>query len=362
MAKEKTKLKVKKAGKKPKPEQIPEDTQEAPEKYEELSKLEQYLRFRADEREPGSVRVSKIIGFDIHIPLLALLEVVSIGLLLAVMFYNVNLNYDSELFKGLENDLRRNGWVGNIYVNSILILLMGMVIGWGYNLASYWPFKLFKREYLSANSRKVIFALIIFFLFFGIMIYILFTSIFLLSIFLLFILITAPVLFGAIGIIIKSRGAMIISLIFIIITALLHRNTAKQMLDLVLFAAVVFLYLEVSEATFKFKQVYSRLNPERDLHDYMVLSDTIANYLLVLAPMIGLAALFTYLIFYSQGVLKAVLPIEIVNSLEFNSAIYIILPLIILAILIALGKWLIMKIFVKPTSKQDKPSKRDFLS
>jgi len=348
----KSKIKSKTKKRTPEQEQVsPAEPLQIEEDYSTHTKLEEYLRNKAKEHEPKSLKISKILGIDFHIPLLGLLDLLCLGLLLAMMFYNIDLNWDSGIYEPLEDFLPRYGWVGNVYFNCLIFLLLGILIAWGYNLASNWPFKIFKVELLSRSARRVLYIILIFFSFLVFFIYLLFLNLTLTLLLLVLLVLMLPLLLGAIGILINNRGYIIASFIFIVFYALFYRNSSLEILDLIIFAVLAFLFLEISESKFKFKTVYAELNPNRDTHDYMMVNNTVSNYLLILAIMIGFTAVFTYLIFYSQPVLRSIMPIEIANSLEFNSAVFILIPLILLGLIILLTKRMLFKIQFKSTSK-----------
>jgi len=350
MIKSKTKSKSEKQT--PEQEKVsPKEPSRVEENNKATTKLEEYLKNKAKEHDPKSVKISKIFGINFHIPLLGLLDLLSLGLLLAMMFYNIDLNWDSGLYGSLEEFLSQYGWVGNIYFNCLIFMLLGILIAWGYNLALNWPFNIFKEELLYRRARRVLYVIFIFFSFMVFFIYLMYVNPILTTLLLVLLFLMIPVLLGAIGIIINNRGYIITSFIFTIIFALFYQNTSLEILDLVIFAVLAFLFLEISESKFKFKTVYAELNPNRDMHDHQVLNNTVSNYLLILAIMIGFIAVFTYLIFYSQPVLRSILPIEIANSLEFNSAVFVLIPLILLGFIIALTKWMLLKIQFKSTSK-----------
>ena len=232
-------------------------------------------------------------------------------------------------------------------------MILGILIAWGFNLLFYWPFGLGNKELVSKTTKKVLYVLFIFFTFFGFIIYLIMQSPYKAFLFLFLLVIQFPILIGVIGILVKNMGYIIASFIGTLILMLLHGNGLEELPDLLLFAAVVLLYLEISDTMIKYSESTEELQPDRDENDYVLTSESIANYLLILTPMIGFTILSTYLIFYSQITLKSFLPPGIVNSLEFNSANFLIIVLILFAISIIFGKWLVSKkLFSVPSTKE----------
>jgi hypothetical protein len=316
-----------------------------------LPQLEEYLRERKKTTEPGHVKMSRIIGIDFQLPFLAMLEIICLGLIVAVMFFNFSLNETGELIKDLKLILDDLMIINNIYFYCLLFMILGGLTIWGYNLIAYGSRKFIQKKIFAKSNLPYYYGLLVFFLFLGISIVFFYSSLSLGIAWSMLLLLFFPIYLGIIGILAKNRYIIIFAVAGIIITTLIYQNDLDEIIDMILFAALIFIFLEITDSMFKFHSVYSELDPERDVYDNQLMSKSITNYLLVFGPILGLTMVLTFVVFYSQPVLNSVLPAEVTNSLEFNSAIFFIIPFVTLILIIIFSKWLFRRILTKISLK-----------
>jgi hypothetical protein len=135
-------------------------------------------------------------------------------------------------------------------------------------------------------------------------------------------------IFGLLGILIKNRGYLFFSFIGIFIVCLIKRNTFDDLIELIFFSIVLFLYFEISDSTIKFSKLNQDLWPRRDKLDFLLVNQTSGRYLLNLIILIGSTIIATLLIFNARSILSIILPREITHSLEYNSNMFLIVLIV----------------------------------
>jgi hypothetical protein len=230
-------------------------------------------------------------------------------------------------------------------------MAIGFIIAWLYNFILDPPIKIFKKEIIKKSNLILLYLILLFFLFVGFHVYLILTNTYTGIIFFFVFILLFPILFGVIGILIKSRILVGISIGGIICLTLLELNSSEEIVRLILFSVLVLLYIEITDSSLKFDTVFSELLPDRDEEDYLIFNNTITNYIIFISTLVGLTTLITFLIFYSQTFLKPFIPVEFANSIEFNSTIFLIFILILLSFFVLYGKRMIAKGIIKLYSK-----------
>jgi hypothetical protein len=317
-----------------------------------LPRLDKYLRDRRSIQDPGHKKLARIIGIDLHLPLLGLLEIISIALLILLVFFNLILNEDGEFIKGVKETLSYYARISNIYFYFILYLLVGVVIVWFYNFLNHLIIVLRNKPIKNSYFFPVIYWTLVLLAFIGYSILGVYYNFYLGIAYVLILILMLPIIMGVIGLLLRNRYLITAAIIGTFISTLIYQNDLDEIFNLVLFAAVAFLFMEVTDAVLKLRSAYIELDTEKDEYDNQLLSEMIGNYALILAPMAGFTVILTFIVAYSQTVLGSLLPQEITNSIEFNSPIFMVIPLAIIVFLILFSKWMVANIFVKFFSKQ----------
>ncbi len=310
-----------------------------------LPSLDEYLVSRQNLDEPTKIRSAKISGIDFHVPSLAALEFMSIGLLLSVVFLNFFLNYDSGIFETFERELVKIGWNGNIYINTIFFTFVIIIIAWAYNFIKHIPEKMVREKYRKLSQSLFVLFVTIFFIILFIYLIVTYGNYgFLLDI---QILLLTPIMFGILGIITKVRGYLFLSFFGILFTILIYFNDKDELFSLVLFAAVLFLYFDISDTSIKLSRTSHNLWPARDEADIQLVNETAGRYLINLFILISASCIIIVVLFNLQLILSFLMPPQIVYSIEFSSPITLFLLFIIFSILIVLMKKYIPEFLIK---------------
>jgi hypothetical protein len=254
---------------------------------------------------------------------------------------NIYLIKDSDLLKNHIEGLMILGLTDNFYMNLLFFIPWIFFMALGYNFIKYVPFVKRKEN---INFFRVVygFLIILIFIFVWINLFETYGSD-VGAAWSMLIFLDLPIIFGILAILVKNRLFIYLSLFAFIFSDLVmyYKNEFEDLLYIILFAALVLLFIEIAESALKFSSVYSNLNTERDRSDYDLLKNTVLKYFIGLISVVGLTVIFAYMIFNSQVIFLMIMPDEIVNSLEFKSPVFLFIPLILFAIFLFFIKWIL---------------------
>jgi len=305
-----------------------------------MPQVDEFLEGRERAEREGGARWRSLVGIDAHLPMLAMLELTALLLMILAYVFHQYVNREAWLLRELGNPYPGLARSPQMYLSPVLFIIFTWLVIVGIKAVVRLIRKVSRKrvdEGKGPGGLKVFVGIglgaagIMMFIAFN---YFLFTDP--KTAFLPFVaaLMYSPLLLGILALLLRKRWLIPISLGATVLQGLLYRNGSEDLPLLLLFAILMVLYAEVMDSAIRFSLVYGSCIPHRDRHDALLLDDLVGRYLRRLILGIAAIAALSAGLFYSRDLASMILPDSVTRSVEFNSHLFFVMPLLMLLLAI----------------------------